>query len=116
MATAMPAAATQLEFIVANVKLPPPTVRQSQANEFALLLAAAYNDPMGSLALNEKRHDKWMPQKIKLVDGALMAEMQPACMFCVHQDLECMRHVPIKKLKEVVMKYHANQRENTLKK
>jgi hypothetical protein len=33
----------------------------SQANEFALLLAAAFNDPMYSLTLNEKKRDEWMP-------------------------------------------------------
>jgi hypothetical protein len=42
----------------------------------------------------------------------VMASKQPACTFCILQDKECLRHAPIKKLKDLVMKYHENQEGN----
>jgi hypothetical protein len=120
VATAVTATHKQPEFIVASVELDEQSQQSNSeetnatTDELALLIAVARSDPFQTLTCAEKRHDEWMPH-CSVVMGEIekvMASKQPACTFCILQDKECLRHAPIKKLKDLVMKYHENQEGN----
>jgi hypothetical protein len=107
----------QPKFIVASVQLDNRTQQSTSTesntttDELALLIAVACRDPFQTFTCEEKRHDEWMPHG-SVVMGENMANKQPAYAFCILQDKQCLRHAPIKQLKDLVMKYNENQESN----